>query len=45
MAKAVDDLGERPVALNMLAANAYQQNAVASCYEGDDGQISQIYVW
>ncbi|HVL21468.1 MAG TPA: hypothetical protein VM422_10890 [Amaricoccus sp.] len=33
------------VALNMLAANAYQQNAVASCYEGDDGQISQIYVW
>ena len=33
------------VALNMLGANAYQQNAVASCYEEDDGQISQMYVW
>jgi hypothetical protein len=33
------------VSLNMLATHAYQSNAIANCFEEDDGRISQIYVW
>jgi hypothetical protein len=33
------------VALNMIAAHAYEKNSVSSLYEADDGQISQLYVW
>jgi hypothetical protein len=33
------------VALTMVAAHAYENNSVSSLYEGDDGQISQLYVW
>lgn len=33
------------VAMNMLAAHAYQQGSSSSFYEEDDGRISQIYVW
>jgi hypothetical protein len=33
------------VSMNMLAAHAYQQGSIAHCYEGDDGRISQLYVW
>lgn len=33
------------VAMNMIAAHAYQLGATASLYEGDDGRIEQLYVW
>ena len=33
------------VSLNMLAANAYEMNAVTNAYEENDGSISQMYVW
>lgn len=33
------------ISLNMLAANAYQMNTLASAYEENDGSISQMYVW
>lgn len=33
------------VAMNMLAAHAYQLGSTTSLYEGDDGSISQLYVW
>jgi hypothetical protein len=33
------------VALTMVAAHAYENNSISSLYEGDDGQISQLYVW
>ena len=33
------------VSMNMLAAHAYQLGSSSSLYEGDDGNISQLYVW
>ena len=33
------------VSLNMLASHAHQLGASSSCYEEDDGRISQMYVW
>jgi hypothetical protein len=33
------------VAMNMLAAHAYQLGSSSSLYEGDDGSINQLYVW
>jgi hypothetical protein len=33
------------VAMNMLAAHAFQTGAIASMHEADDGRISQLYVW
>lgn len=33
------------VSLNMLASHAHQLGSSTSCYEEDDGRISQIYVW
>jgi hypothetical protein len=33
------------VAMNMLAAHAYQLGSASSLYEEDDGRISQLYVW
>jgi hypothetical protein len=33
------------VAMNMIAAHAYQLGATSNLYEGDDGRIAQLYVW
>lgn len=33
------------VAMNMIAAHAYQVGATSNLYEGDDGRIAQLYVW
>jgi hypothetical protein len=33
------------VAMNMIAAHAYQMGSTSSLYEGDDGRIAQLYVW
>jgi hypothetical protein len=33
------------VAMNMIAAHAYQQGVTSNLYEGDDGRIAQLYVW
>jgi hypothetical protein len=33
------------VAMNMIAAHAYQMGSTSSLYEGDDGRIEQLYVW
>jgi hypothetical protein len=33
------------VAMNMLAAHAYQLGSTTSLYEENDGRISQLYVW
>jgi len=33
------------VAMNLIAAHAYQTGATSNLYEGDDGRIAQLYVW
>jgi hypothetical protein len=33
------------VALTMLASHAYEKGAISAVYEGDDAQVSQLYVW
>lgn len=33
------------VSMNMLASHAYAEGTLANCYEGDDGRITQLYVW
>jgi hypothetical protein len=33
------------VAMNMIAAHAYQMGSTSNLYEGDDGRIEQLYVW
>ena len=33
------------VAMNMLAAHAYQLGSPSYLYEEDDGRISQLYIW